>query len=210
MNCQHCGGDILTRAKKFCSAECYHADERAQKDASIASGQKRCPRCQVTKALRDFSPCRSNYDGLSGWCRRCRAENESARLKSPRVIDRFHTRYETDLRFRARHFLRITLKRTRRSGLAFDLDVDWLESRLKAGRCELTRLPFDLSVRTRKPTAYSPSIDRIEPGGGYTKANCRLVLHAVNLWLKDYTLDRFMPIAEALVDAYRAKRGRVA
>jgi hypothetical protein len=74
-----------------------------------------------------------------------------------------------------------------------------MSQRLQAGVCELTGLAFDMSVRSRRPELYTPSIDRIAPGLGYTKENCRLVLFAVNLWMKDFTVESILPIAEALV-----------
>jgi hypothetical protein len=103
--------------------------------------------------------------------------------------------------FRARELLRSVGKKCRKDHLAFDLDREWLVKRLTNGRCELTGLSFDMSVVNRARTAYTPSIDRIVAGGGYTKAHCRVVLFAVNAALADWGLEILLPIARALVTA---------
>jgi len=164
------------------------------------SDRRRCCRCLTEKDRSEFYTC--GPDGLAWWCKQCRREDERRRRRDPSLVHKFHQRYETDLDFRARELLRAVQKRCRRNGTPYDLDVAWLSERL-GKTCELTGLPFDLSVRTRRPQLYTPSIDRISPGAGYTKANCRVVLFGVNLWLKDFTIDALVPIAEALVSRHR-------
>lgn len=38
----------------------------------IVREEKRCPRCQVTKAATEFGISRSRPDGLQGYCKECR------------------------------------------------------------------------------------------------------------------------------------------
>lgn len=93
--------------------------------------------------------------------------------------------------------MRRTAKRCKREGFEFDLDDAWYIERLKAGVCELTGLPFDLSA-TLGP--YSPSIDRIIAGTGYTKRNCRVVLHCLNFAMGNWGIAAFLPVARALIE----------
>lgn len=60
---------------------------------------------------------------------------------------------------------------------------------------------------------YSPSLDQIRPGGGYTPDNTRLVCDAANRFMKDYGLETVVPISvgiavrqapEQTADALRA------
>jgi len=157
---------------------------------------RRCSKCSESKHGSDFY---THGNGKpAGWCKSCRCENERTRRTDKALVSKFHTKYETDMDFRARELLRAVQKRCRKTGTEYGLEVAWMAHKLR-GRCELTGLPFDMSVRSRKPSLYTPSIDRIEPGQGYTKDNCRLVLFAVNLWLKDFTIQALVPIADALV-----------
>jgi len=161
-------------------------------------GVKRCSGCKTSKSCSDFSPTRRHRDGLAGWCKSCKAKMEKARRAKPRVIALHRMNYQTDMNFRARQLLGSVAKRCRSGGIEFDLDVEWLTGRLTIGRCEVTGLKFDMARASRLPTAYAPSIDRVNAGGPYTKANCRVVLYALNIALNRFGLESFMPIAEAL------------
>lgn len=68
-------------------------------------------------------------------------------------------------------------KSAKEKGVAFDLDKQWFKDRLQCGVCEMSGLPFDMKGK-RVPNG--PSIDRIDPTGGYTKDNCRLILWWLN------------------------------
>jgi len=164
----------------------------------------RCGHCKSVQPENNFYTHGKGMKG--GWCRACRCESERKRRADLNAVHKFHTRYETDMEFRARELLRACAKRCRRYSIPFNLDVEWMAQRLH-GRCELTGLEFDMSVRTRKPEVYTPSIDRIVPSLGYVKGNCRLVLYAVNLWMKDFTVEALLPIAEALLSHQGKKRG---
>lgn len=86
--------------------------------------------------------------------------------------------HETRQRFPWRNALNGSKVRAKKLSAAFDLDREWCEKRW-TGRCEVTNIEFILS-KERNPYIFSPSLDRIVPSLGYTKDNCRFVLHAVN------------------------------
>jgi hypothetical protein len=101
--------------------------------------------------------------------------------------------------YRATERLRAIKKRAIRDNLSYGLDSEWLAERLRVGTCEVSGLKFDLT-RRRRPNAYTPSIDRIDASGGYTKENCRVVLLAVNTALQDWGLETFLDIASAIAN----------
>lgn len=203
--CAHCELPIVRACEaaaaraKYCGRPCYSQAKRRVIRDQVVSGRFTCRRCKVEKALGEFSPSGHRGRELCAWCKTCKAEIETARRKRPAVVAKFHARYETDMDFRARELLRAVGKRCRKDGVDLDLDREWLAARLNAGKCELTGLAFDMSVSKRRPTARTPSIDRISANGGYTKANCRVILYAVNTALSNYGLAAFLPIAAALV-----------
>lgn len=89
------------------------------------------------------------------------------------------------LQKRAQCLVATVRTRAKKRGLEFDLDehVAQLQTRIDSGKCELTGWPFDLSPGRK---FNSPSIDRIDPKGGYTYENVRLVLNMVNVALGDW------------------------
>lgn len=103
-------------------------------------------------------------------------------------------------RNRAQALYRAIKAKATREGVAFDLDKEWFEQRL-ATTCALSDLPFVLESDRKRRTAYSPSVDRIVAGGGYTKANCRMVLWCINQALHTYG-------EECLLEVFRAILGR--
>ena len=77
----------------------------------------------------------------------------------------------------------------KRSGVEFDLTESWameIVSKQKH-KCAMTGIPFFEEHNTSaKIHPYAPSIDRVEPGAGYTQGNCRIVAYAVNVMLLDW------------------------
>lgn len=66
-----------------------------------------------------------------------------------------------------------------KNNVPFDLDEIWYRDRIEAG-CALTGLPFKIDATKTDP--MSPSVDRINPDGGYIKSNCRMILHSLNMF----------------------------
>ncbi len=80
-----------------------------------------------------------------------------------------------------------------------ELDKEWLTERLEKGHCEMTGLPFVLerpSFSAIHP--FTPSIDKVVPSLGYTKANSRLVIFAVNAAKQDWSDDTLLAVAAAI------------
>lgn len=98
--------------------------------------------------------------------------------------------------------------RAKRGGLAFDLDPAWFKEKVEAGICELSGLPFDLRGRKGLGSRYpnAPSVDRINPKGGYTKDNCRMILWWLNRCFADLGQDYCLGIFRAVL----VKRGEIA
>jgi hypothetical protein len=72
--------------------------------------------------------------------------------------------------------------------------MPWLLERLEAGICEVTKLPFVMVSKD----PFSPSLDRIEAGGPYTKINCRLVALIYNLARNNFSDEALLKLATAL------------
>ena len=90
--------------------------------------------------------------------------------------------------------------RARRAGLPFELDREFVAEKLLAGVCELSGLP----LQREQPGPYrthpfAPSLDRVDPALGYTKANVRMVAFAVNRARSDWGDEVLLKIAAALV-----------
>lgn len=78
----------------------------------------------------------------------------------------------------------------------FDLTLDWLLPKLRTGTCELTGIPFEFppKIYGQGNSPLQPSIDKINPQGGYTQKNCRVVLLTLNYAFNVWGSDRVLPI----------------
>jgi hypothetical protein len=71
------------------------------------------------------------------------------------------------------------------------------------GRCTVTKLPFSeekIGLGKAK-RAFAPSIDKIDPAGGYTVDNCRLVMVAINFAINAWGLEVYLTLAGAAIRA---------
>lgn len=74
------------------------------------------------------------------------------------------------------------------------LTIEWIIGKLKAGKCEMTGLPFDLNGGP-----YGPSIDRIDSKKGYTEDNCRVIVWWLNRALYVWGDEVFRAVASAYI-----------
>lgn len=81
--------------------------------------------------------------------------------------------------------------RAAKKGLAFDLDLEWLVRKMEPLVCEATgvKLNLDPPPTKRGFNLWSPSLDKIDPYGGYTKDNVAVVSTGYNL-LKNQNSDQ--------------------
>ena len=108
-----------------------------------------------------FNRAAGRKDGLDSQCKACRAA------------------YRSSLEGRAAALLKDARRRAASKGMSFSLTRDWVIGRLRRWTCEATGWLFVIqSGRGHHP--FAPSIDRINSTRGYTPANCRLVISAVN------------------------------
>lgn len=135
-----------------------------------------------------------------------RAKAKQHRIANPELYREHRLRNRANNR--AGLMLSNTKKSAKNTGVAFDLDREWFRSRLAAGVCEMSGLPFELaSTRLgwgRNPNG--PSVDRIVAGGGYTKSNCRMILWSLNRALGNWGDDYFLRVFRAILE----RRGEMA
>lgn len=95
---------------------------------------------------------------------------------------------------------------SKKRGLEFDLTVDWIETKLVKGLCEVSDLKFDFTGKETgkwghgSQNPFGPSLDRTDPNKGYTKNNVKVVVWIYNVGKQNNTHDDIMKLANALVN----------
>lgn len=143
-----------------------------------------------------------------------RDQNNQARKASYANEDpivRAEKKVERHARFRERYpwtaLLHAAAYRAKKRNLEFTLTDEWAREQW-TGFCAVSGLPFVVRVGGAPgPKFYSPSIDQIAPKGGYTPANCRFVIWAVNALKHDGTDADVMLVVKSIYEKSRMKSG---
>lgn len=96
---------------------------------------------------------------------------EKHRLRIRQSVKKYH---ET-IKGRASLMFYNAKGRAKKYGLEFALDRDWIEAKLATGYCEVTGFEFTFESTDTRYNPWSPSVDQIVPGAGYTKDNVQIV-----------------------------------
>jgi len=154
-----------------------------------------CSICGNAKPLSDFS--RTGWKGgYRNVCKTCR--NETAR--------ELHALRSTNTATRAGRLVAGAKARAAKKGKPFDLTVEWAQEKMDAGVCEVTGIAFDMTTRRGWNT---PSLDQISAGGGYTKANTRMVLFGLNAAFGNWGEQRMIDMATAILRKRREASQRL-
>ena len=165
--------------------------------------EKQCKSCGQKKQIAHFRI--HNKGGFRGTCRDC--ENRSTREKKPWNSEA-KKNYQARRRITHRGFVltREAQRRAEQKGIPFNLDWREIQTRIDAGFCEVTGLPFNLNT----PKSWdAPSIDQMRAGEGYSKDNTRVVLYALNTMANEWGEDLIITIAQA-IQAHRQKQSLIA
>ena len=187
---------------------------------------KKCTKCKEDRSLDSFYA-KPGQDGLDTQCKACRKAYRRSYNRRPGIAKaqaEYQSRYRQDhleslkeaSRVRGREWWARTSKtvdgtilrllnqsrsRAKTKGLEYDLTAEWLRVlwTRQDGRCGLTGRPFDIvSPRNGQRNPLAPSLDRVNPLGGYTQANTELVCLDINLAFAEFGREAF----DALVKAY--------
>lgn len=148
---------------------------------SKVTSRKYCSKeCSVQARIK-YPDIQDNPDALKKQYRKTFIQNNPARVKE--LDTSKFERYYTTLGGRATHMLNNARARARRKKIKFTLTKSWIEDKLKLGKCEVTDIPFDISINGGKGhinNPWAPSIDRIDQTGPYTQDNCRVTCWIYN------------------------------
>jgi hypothetical protein len=164
---------------------------------------KTCARCKKRLKETSFYKDASRGCGLQARCKECDRELEIIkRSKVPNQITR--AKYAAwaygSLRGRAQSIVKSCRNAAKRSGVSFDLNLEWMIEQIERGTCAYSGLEFDLSKPTKSRVhPRAPSADRIVAGGGYTMSNVRIVCWQLNMARCTYGDDLLNELAFAIV-----------
>lgn len=117
---------------------------------------------------------------------------------------------DNPIKYRARTLVNGAKQRAKNKGIEFDLTTDWVEDRLRNGRCEVSGTnfyikPYSSRAEYTKVHPHSPSLDQIRPSGGYTMSNVQIVCDQVNKFKGDRHVTSMVEIARNFLEEYERR-----
>ena len=124
---------------------------------------KLCKPCNMAKVAKEFSHLRT----------------KTSKMSSSEYCKRHRDKYKEDDRYRLNRLLQQARTRSRKKGIICDITIDDLVSLFpKDKKCPV--LGIDLFWGAGTERFNSPSIDRIDPKGNYTKDNIMIISWRAN------------------------------
>lgn len=117
-------------------------------------------------------------------------------IKSKKQYDAIVSKQKVE--FAVEKAVRRARVRAKEKGVPCDITFEWAMDRVieRGSKCEMTGLQFfHPSGDGHRVHPFTPSIDRIDPTGGYTKGNCRIVTFAFNAGVNEWGPDVFEIVA---------------
>lgn len=161
----------------------------------------RCRQCQIDKPETDFY--RPHKDKL---CKKCHSVNVREKRKTDRpkhnaLRAASRSRRPWDVRY-LNDVTRWSRERAKGTGIEWDLSREFLKElwAKQDAKCALSLVPFRPVEEKGKATMFSPSLDRINPNGGYTKNNVRFILHGLNTMKGKSSDEDLVNVCRAVVE----------
>jgi hypothetical protein len=165
----------------------------AKQSGDLLERLRKCKKCSTEKPYSEYYV---NSKGGRRWsCKACEKMEERARKRdNPAGVSASHKRWRGERRGHA--LVNVARHRAKIRGMECSLDPENIQARIDLGTCEETGIAFDLTT----PRAWNaPSLDRRDSTKGYTMANTRVVLYALNVAANTWGENRVLQIASAIL-----------
>lgn len=147
---------------------------------------QKCCTCNNTLDFSFFNKSSSTKTGYNYKCRACHKIYRTERKKCPEIVEKirknnrdYRKRKASDFDYRLEALLRAAKARAEEKGRAFDIDLLFLKEIYPSdGKCPV--FGIELKFGNSGFRENSPSIDRIDSSGGYTKDNVQTISWKAN------------------------------
>lgn len=148
---------------------------------------KICNSCKISKPITEFRESKSYKEGRRSHCKEC----DKVRVR----------RYQQTPKGRAHQLVNRAKLRAAKSGLPHTITAKWVLERLLRGKCEVTGIPFELNFigNDKEVHPWTPSLDQIDPGKGYTPDNVQVVTYMYNMAKAQFGPDELLRLAKAIL-----------
>jgi hypothetical protein len=171
---------------------------------TIATQEKHCTNCGVTKALSAFYTTGKKVDGTpkyNSWCVKCIAVKQASYHKRTWGEEKLkYTAFKRTKSVRSYlQYLRSKAVQRKKGNEVVSLDALELLWETQGGKCALTGWPMTMELANGVvPT--NCSLDRIDSSVGYVVGNVQLVCRAANVAKHDLPQAEFLKLCRAILE----------
>jgi hypothetical protein len=194
----------------FVTAECtncatvirreYRNLHRKHQCPIVIGQNKRCHKCGKWKDLSLFNKNGRLSGGVAKLCKSCYNNHDAVKkLESQRRMRLQSAISDGDYKFYIKRRINGLLSRANLSHMPCNIDVDYMIQlwEQQRGLCYYTSIPMSGSGTDKGlPVWNSPSVDRIDPGTGYTIGNVVWCLNCINSFKGQMSIDQFKALIE--------------
>jgi hypothetical protein len=157
----------------------------------------KCTRCNAEKPLNGYYFCKTSQR-YNPRCKACKREVSNTKRRLG--LDQEYNERSTTAEGRSINLFNNARARARTKNIPFTITLEWVLEKVKAGVCEVSKLPLFLEKGQGSGGGrpFSPSLDQIEAGAGYTPENTQVVCWIYNAAKGVHGHDSVMKLAEAL------------
>jgi hypothetical protein len=132
---------------------------------------------------------------------------EDKKMRDPIRRKQSKLNYSQTITGRAKRLMDGARERAQRYSIPITITQEWIEDRLRAGRCEVTGMLLDLTRHPKfRVNPFAPSLDRFDAARGYTPENTRMTTWHYNMSKGQYSDDSVYEMALAVVKARFVER----
>ena len=175
----------------------------------IESSYKTCSVDEIHKLIVDAELTERTVSNLTKYVNKLTKRDEIKEAKRKKFEE---YALKDPIKYRAGTLYHSAKQRAKNKDIPFTLTRQWVEDKLKKGKCEVTNIKFEIKKYSKAGDydcihPHAPSLDQIEPSAGYTKENVQVVVDHFNKMRNDRDMESTVFLAKKIVSAH--KRGKI-
>ena len=159
-----------------------------------------CRVCKYQKNINDFAQHKDREHGRCNICKKCKNDYDKNRRRDPKTADRVNSMNRiAQKKYKDNNPKRTMLSTSRHRAKIKKLEFNiGIEDIIIPDTCPILGMPLFKNKGRSRPTANSPSIDRIDSSKGYTKDNIAIISWRANHLKNNGTIEEFKKIVKWL------------
>ena len=161
---------------------------------SVVGENKRCFKCEQWKDLSFFPKNPSGSGGVGKMCKECFNNHKAVKRYELRRKERLRQSFYENFDLYLRNKVSYVKNNCKRKNIDFNLDFEFLQYLWKKqqGKCYYSGIPM---LKKKKDNGFlcwdGPTLDRVNPSGGYLKNNVVWCIFAINSFKQSLEINEF-------------------